>query len=125
MQEEAYCICSSGQTLTGYSYIWDSKGKVLTDIHVHVQCSSEISEPKYARKTRIIRIFVYSCFDKGCPTEKLQSIRDNTERHDGLWLFTVASSSSRVFSAMEGGAMNTCLHVLKETKWILRFQRVH
>ena len=34
--------------------------------------------------------------------------------HDGLWLFTVASSSSRVFSAMEGGAMNTCLHVLKE-----------
>ena len=24
---------------------------------------------------------------------------------------------------MEGGAMNTCLHVLKETKWILSFQR--
>ena len=54
-------------------------------------------------------------------TEKHQSVRDNTERHDGLWLFTVASSSSRVFSAMEGGAMNTCLHVLKETKWILSF----
>ena len=48
-------------------------------------------------------------------------VRDNTERHDGLWLFTVASSSSQVFSAMEGGAMNTCLHVLKETKWILSF----
>ena len=61
---------------------------------------------------------IYSCFEKGCPTEKHQSVRDNTERHDGLWLFTVASSSSRVFSAMEGGAMNTCLHVLKETKWI-------
>ena len=58
----------------------------------------------------------YSCFDKGCPTEKHQSIRDNTERHDGLWLFTVASSISRVFSAMEGGAMNTCLRVLKEIK---------
>ena len=25
------------------------------------------------------------------------------------------------FSAMEGGAMNTCLRVLKETKWILSF----
>ena len=64
---------------------------------------------------------VYSCFDKGCPTEKHQSVQDNTKRHDGLWLFTVASSSSRVFSLMEGGAMNTCLHVLKETKWILSF----
>ena len=53
--------------------------------------------------------------------EKHQSVRNNTERHDGLWLFTVASSSSRVFSAMEGGAMNTCLRVLKETKWILSF----
>ena len=53
--------------------------------------------------------------------EKHQSVRDNTERHDGLWLFTVASSSSRVFSAMEGGAMNTCLHVLKEIKWIMSF----
>ena len=31
------------------------------------------------------------------------------------------SSSSRVFSAMEGGAMNTCLRVLKETNWILSF----
>ena len=61
---------------------------------------------------------VYSCFEKGCPTEKHKSVRDNTERHDGLWLFTVASSSSQVFSAMEGGAMNTCLRVLKETKWI-------
>ena len=58
---------------------------------------------------------LYSCFDKGCRTEKHQSVRDNTERFDGLWLFTVASSSSQVFSAMEGGAMNTCLHVLKET----------
>ena len=38
------------------------------------------------------------------------------ERHDGLWLFTVASSGSRVFSAMEGGAMNTCLRVLKGLK---------
>ena len=66
-------------------------------------------------------MFVYSCFDKGCPTEKHQSVRDNTERQDGLLLFTVASSSSRVFSAMEGGVMNTCLHVLKETKWILSF----
>ena len=37
---------------------------------------------------------VYSCFEKGCPTEKHQSVRDNTERHDGLWLFTVPSSSS-------------------------------
>ena len=63
----------------------------------------------------------YSCFEKGCPTEKHQSVRDNTERHDGLWLFTVASSSSRVFTAMEGGAMDTCLRVLKETKWILSF----
>ena len=26
---------------------------------------------------------------------------------------------------MEGGAMNTCLRVLKETKWILSFQRVY
>ena len=51
----------------------------------------------------------------------LKSVRDNTERHDGLWLLTVASSSSRVFSALEGGAMNTCLRVLKETKWILSF----
>ena len=64
---------------------------------------------------------LYSCFEKGCLTEKYESVRDNTERHDGLWLFTVASSSSRVFSAMEGGAMNTCLPVLKETKWILSF----
>ena len=56
---------------------------------------------------------VYSCFEKGCPTEKHQSVRDNTERHDGLWLFAVVSSSSRVFSAMEGGVMNTCLRVLK------------
>ena len=64
---------------------------------------------------------LYSCFDKGCPTKKYQSIRDNTERHDGLWLFTVASSISRVFSVMVGGAMNTCLCVLKETKWILSF----
>ena len=63
----------------------------------------------------------YSCFEKGCPTEKHKSVRDNTERHDGLWLFTVASSSSRVFSAMEGGAMKTSLRVLKETKWILSF----
>ena len=70
-------------------------------------------------------ILVYSCFEKSCPTEKHQSVRDNTEKHDGLWLFTVASSSSRVFSAMEGGAMNTCLHVLKETKWILNFQRIY
>ena len=61
----------------------------------------------------------YSCFEKGCPTEKHKSVRDNTERHDGLWLFTVASSSSRVFSAMEGDAMKTSLRVLKETKWIL------
>ena len=64
---------------------------------------------------------IYSCFEKGCPTEKHKSVRDNTERHDGLWLFTVASSSSRVFSAMEGGAMKTSLRVLKETKWILSF----
>ena len=33
--------------------------------------------------------------------------------------------SSRVFSAMEGGAMNTCLRVLKEIKWILSFQYVY
>ena len=59
---------------------------------------------------------IYSCFEKGCPTEKHESVRDNTERHDGLWLFTVASSSSRVLSAMEGGAVNTCLRVLKENK---------
>ena len=59
---------------------------------------------------------VYSCFEKGCPTEKHQSVRDNTERHDGLWLFTVASSSSRVFSAMEGGAMNTCFACVKRNK---------
>ena len=59
--------------------------------------------------------FEYSCFEKRRPTEKHQSVRDNTERHDGLWLFTVASSSSRVFSAMEDGAMNTCMCVLKET----------
>ena len=51
-------------------------------------------------------LIIYSCFEKGCPTEKQKSVRDNTERHDGLWLFTVASSSSRVFSAMEGGVMN-------------------
>ena len=37
---------------------------------------------------------LYSCFEKGCPTEKHQSVRDNTERHDGLWLFTVASFTS-------------------------------
>ena len=66
------------------------------------------------------RALVYSCFEKGCTTEKHYSVRDNTERHDGLWLLTVGSSS-RVFSAMEGGAMNTCLRVLKETKWILTF----
>ena len=48
-------------------------------------------------------------------------VSKNNERHDGLWSFTVPSSSSRVFSAMEGGAMNTCLRVLKETKWILSF----
>ena len=59
---------------------------------------------------------VYSCFEKGCPTEKHKSERDNTERHDGLWLFTVASSSSRVFNAMDDGVRNTCLRVLKETK---------
>ena len=35
----------------------------------------------------------------------------------GVWLFTVASSSSRVFSAMEGSAMKTCL----QTKWLLSF----
>ena len=64
--------------------------------------------------------FIYSYFEKDCLTEKLKSVGDNTERHDGLWLFTVASSSSRVFSAVEGGAMNTCLRVLKETKCILR-----
>ena len=58
----------------------------------------------------------YSCFEKGCPTEKHKSVRDNTERPDGLWLFTVVSSNSRVFTAMEGRAMNTCLRVLKETK---------
>ena len=29
---------------------------------------------------------VYSCFEKGCPTEKHKSERDNTERYDGLWL---------------------------------------
>ena len=69
----------------------------------------------------LMPVIVYSCFEKGCPTEKHKSIRDNTERHDGLWLFTVVSSSSRVFSAMEGGAMNACLRVLKETKWILSF----
>ena len=73
------------------------------------------------RKIFMLHGSVYSCFENGCPTEKHQSVRDNTERHDGLWLFTVASSSSRVFSTMEGGAMNTCLHVLKETKWILSF----
>ena len=59
---------------------------------------------------------VYSCFDKGCPTEKHESVRDNTERHDGLCLFTVGSSSSRVFSTMEGGAVNICLRVLKRNK---------
>ena len=44
---------------------------------------------------------VYSCFEKGCPTEKHQSVRDNTERHDGLWLLTAVASSSLVheFSA--------------------------
>ena len=73
--------------------------------------------------TSPVLVNVYSCFEKGCPTEKHLSVRDNTERHDGLWLFTVASSSSRVFSAMEGGAMNTFLHVLKETKWILSFYK--
>ena len=38
----------------------------------------------------VLTIFTlpYSCFEKGCPTEKHQSVRDNTERHDGLWLFT-------------------------------------
>ena len=40
---------------------------------------------------------IYSCFDKGCPTEKHVSVRDNTERHDGLWLFTVASSKFTSF----------------------------
>ena len=34
---------------------------------------------------------IYSCFEKGCPTEKHWSVRDNTERHDGLWLFTFTS----------------------------------
>ena len=38
---------------------------------------------------------------------------------------SLASSSSRVYSELEGGAMNTCLHVLKETKWILSFKRVY
>ena len=81
--------------------------------------TSELANQR-ARKT-LFTCVVYSCFEKGCPTEKHQSVHDNTERHDGLWLFTVASSSLRVFSAMEGGAMNTCLRVLKETKWILSF----
>ena len=71
--------------------------------------------------TTFVETAVYICFDKGCPTGKHQSVRDNTERHDGLWSFTVASSSSRVFSAMEDGAMNTCLRVLKEIKWNLSF----
>ena len=31
-------------------------------------------------------VFAIECFEKGCPTEKPQSVRDNTERHDGLWL---------------------------------------
>ena len=67
-------------------------------------------------------LHVYTAFStKVVQLKKHQSVRDNTERHDGLWLFTVASSSSRVFSATEGGAMNTCLHVFKETKWILSF----
>ena len=75
--------------------------------------------------TTFVETAVYSCFEKGCPTEKQKSVRDNTERHDGLWLFTVASSSSRVFSAMEGGAMNTCMHMLKEIKWILSCRCVY
>ena len=69
----------------------------------------------------VLPFFLYSCLEKGCLTEKYLSVRDNTERHDGLWLFTVAPSSSRVLSTMEGGAMNTCLLVLKEAKWILSF----
>ena len=87
------------------------------DVNIYFQVTFSLAWPSYFRKFP----YDYSCFDKGCPTEKPQSVRDNTERHDGLWLFTVASSSSRVFSAFEGGAMNTCLRVLKETKWILSF----
>ena len=67
-------------------------------------------------------MFVIQVFRERLSTEKHLSVCDNTERHDGLRLFTVASSSSRVFSAMEGGALNTCLRVLKEIKWILSFQ---
>ena len=66
-------------------------------------------------------ILLYTAVSTKVVQLKHQSVRDNTERHDRLWLFTVASSSSQVFSVMEGSAMNTCLHVLKEIKWTLSF----
>ena len=75
----------------------------------------------YVTVSAFFMLEVHSCFEKGCPTEKHKSVRDNTERHDGLWLFTVASSSPSIVSAMEGDAMNTCLRVLKERKWIQSF----
>ena len=98
---------------------WD--GSVVREILLTALVISSVVFPGYENlRTGFWERFfgsIYSCFDKGCPTEKHQSVRDNTERRDGL-LFTLASSSSRVFSTMEGGAMNTCLRLLKETKWI-------
>ena len=103
----------------------------MTAMMIMTGGASGVAHPQLAQDPQLITLkectvgtvenVVYSCFDKGGPTQKQQSVRENTERHEGLWLFTVASSSSRVFSAMEGGAMNICLHVLNETKWILSF----
>ena len=48
---------------------------------------------------------------------QLKSIKAYATMPKGM----MGCSCSRVFSAMEGGAMNTCLRVLKEIKWIQSF----
>ena len=56
------------------------------------------------------------------PTEKHQVHATMPKGMMGFGCSLLYRQSSQVFSAMEGGAMNTCLRVLKaETKWILSF----
>ena len=44
-----------------------------------------MADGKVARKqSHVSENTLFSYLDKGCPTEKHQSVRDNTERHDGL-----------------------------------------
>ena len=80
---------------------------------------SSTASVRFACKYNDIEVKDTAVSRKVVQLKSIKAYATNTERHDGLWLFTVASSSSRVLSAMEGGAMDTCLRVLKETKWIL------